>query len=189
MIGRVCWYLSLAAKVARPAPQHLIEPRGVLLGHRRSERAGKVAGGIGEIQVGVHDGELPAWRVPERQTRAGDIQIEGLGGRAHGGRRRQQGGAVGQRFLGQIAFEKARANFWHGSCLVGQARGDRQARKSQRQTEQRNARTQPGHHNRSSCIKEAMKFLATRLAKVESFRGLPSPALRPGLEARGAPRI
>ena len=156
MKGRACWYLFLAGPVAAAASAMTLRSityiRGVSCsGDRRPERAGEIACGGGKTKVGVHAGELPARRAAKREILACDLLIEGLRGRTHGRRRRQQGGAVGNRLFRQIALENAPPYFRHASHLVRDARAGAEGRASRRREAEREERNPQPCHWRFAC--------------------------------------
>jgi hypothetical protein len=108
-----------SAGVGHDPPKHHVQSRRVLLGDRRPERAGEIAGGRGKTKVGVHAGELPARRAAKREILACDLLIEGLRGRTQGWRRRQQGGAVERLF--EIALELLGRHGCGRVCFFGRA--------------------------------------------------------------------
>ncbi len=121
------------AGVDQAAPQQQIELRRIAFVDRHAQRAGERLGGLREFQIGIFDGDLPAWAARLGQVRARRFLVGGKRRRASRRRWRHQAQAVGTLVRGQIAGENARPQFRHvagpaDGGMAGATGGARQRR-------------------------------------------------------------
>src|SRR5690606_23361550 len=115
-----------ARGIGQGATQQAPGRRGVLQVDLHAQRAGEQGGGLREVESGIDGGLGEAWGIAQRQGGAHPRLVQARG--IARGRRRQQGGAVGDGIVGQVTDGAAGAAFGHAvGGKAGRRRGGARA--------------------------------------------------------------